>query len=387
MYHTTTWLLWLLAALLPAMLTKNPLYLTILLLAVAVDYGTIGRSLPTASSWSVFLKVGLALAAFSALLNPLTVHYGETILFTLPRATLKAGGVVFLELGGRITLEALSYGLTNGLSLMAILLVFATFNILVNHHQLLRSIPAFMYQTGAVVSIAMAFVPQMATSLQEIRQAQMIRGHRFRGIRDLLPLFMPLLTSSLERAIQLAESMESRGFGGSISQMDGRRELTYRVSIALALLALLIGALWYGYFLSTRWLGGLLAMGGVLLLGWTLRAMGRQVKRSRYRRELWRRRDTFVSAASLLSVAVFAFFLLWDKKALTFYPYPRFELPAFNPIIGLALLAPVTPVLGLFNWRNRMRRHNHLDTEVGPEQHRILGIGVKGQPRWPSEHL
>jgi energy-coupling factor transport system permease protein len=361
MYHTTTWLLWLLAALLPAMLTKNPLYLIILLLAATVDYGTLGRSSPTASNWSAFLNVGLVLVAFSALLNPLTVHYGDTILFTLPRVTLKAGGAVFLELGGRITLEALSYGLTNGLSLMAILLVFATFNVLVNHHKLLRSIPAFLYQTGAVASIAITFVPQMVASLQEIREAQMIRGHRFRGIRDLLPLFMPLLASSLERAIQLAESMEARGFGGGISQTDGWRELVHKGSIALAMLALLIGVFWYGYFSASRWVGGLLAAGGALLLGWTLRAMGQRVERSRYRRQLWRRRDTFVSAASLLSMAVFASFLVLDKKALAFYPYPRFEPPTFNPVIGLALLAPVTPVIGaivplrFFNRRERTR--------------------------------
>ncbi len=356
MYHTTTWLLWLLAALLPAMLTKNPLYLIILLLAVAVDYTTIGRSSPTASSWSAFLKIGLVLAAFSALLNPLTVHYGRTTLFTLPHATLKVGGVVFLELGGRITLEALSYGLTNGLGLMAILLVFATFNTLVDHHKLLRCVPAFMYQTGAVASIAIAFVPQMATSLQEIREAQMIRGHRFRGIRDLLPLIMPLLTSSLERAIQLAESMEARGFGGNITQIDEGKELTHKLCIATALLALLVGAFWYGYFSASQWVGGLLAVGGVLLLGWTLRAMGQRIKRSRYRRELWRRRDTVVSAASLLSLAVFSAFLLLDRQALLFYPYPRFELPTFNPIIGLALLATVAPVLGLFDRRKRREK-------------------------------
>jgi hypothetical protein len=138
--------------------------------------------------------------------------------------------------------------------------------------------------------------------------------------------------------------------------MDGRKELIHRLSIALALLALLIGAFWYGYFSASRWAGGLLALGGVLLLGWTLRAIGQRVKRGHYRRELWRRRDVFVSAASLLSLAVLAFFLLLDKKALTFYPYPRFELPTFNPIIGLALLAPVTPLLGLLGRIERMRK-------------------------------
>lgn len=61
-----------------------------------------------------------------------------------------------------------------------------------------------------------------------------------------------------------------------------------------------------------------------------------------------------------------------------FYPYPRFELPAFNPIIGLALLAPVTPVLGLFNWRNRTRRHNHLrgDNEHNPGEKAITLLSL-----------
>jgi hypothetical protein len=55
-------------------------------------------------------------------------------------------------------------------------------------------------------------------------------------------------------------------------------------------------------------------------------------------------------------LAVFALFLLLDKKALAFYPYPRFELPTFNPIIGLALLAPVTPVVGLLKRKERTRK-------------------------------
>jgi len=347
MYHTTTWLLWLLAALIPTMLTKNPLYLTVLLLAVAVVYGTIGRSSPLAASWGLLLRASLFLAAFSALINPLTVHYGDTVLLTLPRLCLGPRGTVLLELGGRITLEALSYGLANGLSLMAVILIFATFNTLVDYHQLLRSIPPFLYQTGVVISIAITFVPQMMASLQEIREAQTIRGHRFRGIRDLLPLLMPLLTSGLERAIQLAESMEARGFGSDISQSRQERAPSYKVSIALSLFGLLAGLFWYGYLPTARWIGGSMGAGGLLLLAWTFRTLSRQMGRSRYRRELWRRRDTLVSAVSLAALGLFILFWFLDRSALAFYPYPRLTLPTFSPIIGLALMAPIAPILAI----------------------------------------
>jgi len=355
MYHTVTWLLWLMAALLPAMLTRNPLYLIILLLAVAVDYNTIGRTSPVAGSWRPFLKVGLVLAAFSVLINTLTVHHGETMLFTLPRFALTFGRVMFLDLGGEITLEALSYGLANGLSLIAILLIFATFNVLVDHHQLLRSIPGFMYQTAMIASIAIAFVPQMVSSLQDIREAQAIRGHRFRGIRDLLPLLVPLLTTGLERAIQLAESMEARGFGSNVQSRSRKRELAHSMLIVLALFGLLAGAFWYSYYTADRWASAFLIVGSILLLAGNLIAMGRRVGRSRYRRESWRRRDTIVSAASIIAIATIALFWLVDGEALLFYPYPRFSLPGFNPLIGLILLTIVTPVLVA----PQKRRRNH----------------------------
>ncbi len=362
MYHTVTWLLWLMAALLPAMATRNPLYLTILLLAVAVDYSTIGKASPLAGSWRLFLRVGLVLIAFSVAFNTLTSHYGQTVLFTLPSLTLRAGGVTLLDLGGRITLEALSYGLASGLNLMAILLIFATFNVLVDHHQLLRSIPGFMYQMGVIASIAITFVPQMVASLKDIREAQAIRGHRFRGIRDLLPLFAPLLTTGLERAIQLAESMDARGFGGDSSARDQKRQLLHKGLILLALFGLLAGAFWYGYFAASRWAGALVVLGSILLLAGNLLAMGRRVNRSRYRRELWRPRDTIVSAASLAAIATIALIWLFEGEALLFYPYPRFSLPSFNPLIGLVLLIIVTPVL----IAPQTERGNH-DTVARPD--------------------
>jgi energy-coupling factor transport system permease protein len=345
MYHTITWMLWLAACLLPAMVTRNPFYLIVLLLAVAVTYGTIGRLSPMASSWGVFLKAGLALASLSVLFNVLTVHYGETVIFTLPRFTLRVGSMPFLDLGGKTTAESLVYGLTSGLSLVAILLIFATFNVLVDHHKLLRRTPAFLYQTGMITSIAIAFVPQMASSLQEIREAQAVRGHRFRGVRDLLPLFVPLLTTGLERAIQLAESMEARGFGSLKGTRTRGRQTLQRLLIALALFGLLAATFCYSYYSTRPWVGVLLAIGSLALLLGTLLVMGRGVQRSRYRRELWRRRDVVVSVVSLISVVIVAGFWLRDPLVFFFYPYPRVSFPSFNPVVSVALLAAVVPVL------------------------------------------
>jgi energy-coupling factor transport system permease protein len=345
MYHTVTWTLWLLACIVPAMLTKNPLYLVVLLAAVMVVYRILGGTSPTFGSWRLFLQMGLVLIAFSMLFTSLTAHHGQTVLLTAPSLVIRVQGVTFLRLGGEITLETLIYGLANGLNLMAILLVFATFNALVNHHRLLRSIPAFMYQTGVVTSIAVTFVPQLASSLTDLREAQAIRGHRFRGLRDLLPLFAPLLSGGLEKAVQLAESMEARGFGEVAQSSDRRRELVQRTLIAVAMFALMAGAFQYSYYSSRQWVGLTVAAGGLALLLVNLLAMSRRVRRSHYRRELWLPRDSLVSACAIVSVAAIGVIWLLDTESLAFYPYPQFTFPPFNPLVGLALLSAVAPVL------------------------------------------
>jgi energy-coupling factor transport system permease protein len=196
-----------------------------------------------------------------------------------------------------------------------------------------------------ITSIAIAFVPQMVSSLQDIREAQAVRGHRFRGVRDLLPLFVPLLTTGLERAIQLAESMEARGFGSLKEDRARGRQTLQRLLIALALFGLLAATFCYSYYSKLAWVGVLLATGSLALLLGTLFAMGRSVQRSRYRRELWRRRDVVVSAVSLISVGIIAGFWLRDPLVFLFYPYPRVSFPSFNPVVGLALLTAVVPVL------------------------------------------
>ncbi|MCC7355784.1 MAG: energy-coupling factor transporter transmembrane protein EcfT [Anaerolineae bacterium] len=337
-YHTLAWVAWLAAAALPALLTRNPYYLALVIMAAAVVYAEQGDRSPAARGWSAFIKLGLILCAFSVPANALFVHYGDVGLFSLPRS--------WPVVGGRITLEAALFGLGNGLSLLALLLVFAVFNIAVPPAALLRLVPDFLHQAGVTVAIAIAFVPQMIASVQEIREAQQVRGHRFRGLRDLLPLFVPLLASGLERAIQLAESMEARGFGNTQQGALAVRLVIARVASVAGLLGLALGAFVYAYFPGRRAPGAAALVVSVALLLASFWLMGRSVQRSHYRRWLWRRRDTLLA---LTGGAVTLFILaLWilDRPALIYYPYPPLSpWPMFRLEVGVALSLLVLPAL------------------------------------------
>jgi energy-coupling factor transport system permease protein len=234
------------------------------------------------------------------------------------------------------------------LGLLTILTVFATFNAVVDHYQLLRATPAFAFQVGTVVSIAITFVPQMVLSAAEIRQAQRIRGHRFRGIRDLLPLVMPLLATSLERAIQLAETMEARGFATVLNpdskESDHRRAILAQIGLLATLLGLLAGLFLLTFVAGgSAWGLGLLILSGAGM-GVLLWAQGRQVRRTRYRRVRWQGRDTAVAIACGIALAAVIAGRLAAPQTLVYNPYPPNSLlPPFNPFVGAALLLLALP--------------------------------------------
>ncbi|HIP96955.1 MAG TPA: energy-coupling factor transporter transmembrane protein EcfT [Anaerolineae bacterium] len=334
MFHPIAWLLWLGAAVLPVMLSQNPLYLAIVCLAAGIVYAAVRQRSPLARGWSSFLKLGLTLIAFTVPLNALSVHAGRLVLFTLPRS--------WPLVGGPITVEAVIFGTSKALSLFTLLLLFAVFNCAVDQSRLLRWTPAFLFEAGLITSIALTFVPQTLRSAQEIREAQAIRGHRFRGVRDLRPLFVPLLTSGLERAMQLAESMEARGFGGSLEPLSTRREVLIKIATAMALLGLVSGFLVATYFRAQQISGWAILILSLITLALVFRVQGQRVHRTRYRHGVWRRRDTALAAISVGLAATVLLIRVCARTALTYYPYPPFSpWPPFNPLLGgmLALLA------------------------------------------------
>jgi energy-coupling factor transport system permease protein len=317
---------------------RNPFYLALLLGTAWIIYTALGRATPIGSSWGSFVKLGIFLFALAIPFNALSIHIGQIVLFRLPES--------WPIIGGPITLEAIIAGAVSGLTLLTILVVFAAFNAVVDHYQLLRATPSFLFQAGAVISIAITFVPQMVLSAREIRQAQRIRGHRFRGLRDLLPLVIPLLANSLERSIQLAETMEARGFGSAMSPPTRQRAVLGQLGLLAALVGVLVGLSLLAFYQQGRVWGWLLIGAGVSGVLAFFGFHGRQVQRTRYRRQVWRARDTVVVIASAISLTIFIAVRLTAPETLYYSPYPPNPLlPSFHPLVGAALLLLTVPAL------------------------------------------
>ena len=334
MIHAWAWTAWAVGALVVLSATRNPAYLGLSLACIAVVARAV-RAMPEAGPAPLPLwRFALIAVSLSALFNMLSAHAGRHLLLRLP------GWLPLI--GGPLTLEALVYGALNGLILAGILAAFVVLFQAVPARALVRLIPRAFYQVAVVVSIALTYVPTTVRQFHQIREAQAIRGHRMRGLRDWLPLFMPLLVGGLERALQLAEAMVARGFASSPEQAG---DPVGRLVVAQGLLALLIG-----WLLRLVWgqamlgLGLMLAGAGLVLVALWL--MGRRVPHTDYRPQAWTGRDWAVLLGAVLAAAPFLLGVPGlDRQSIFYYPYPVLRAPGFNPLVGAAILGLLVPWL------------------------------------------
>jgi len=338
-FHPRAWLVWGAAGLAAALLTRNPLYLLLLLLAARL--AGLATVLPRDAPG--LFRLILPILGLTTFWNLATVHTGETVLLTLPRWVPL--------LGGPLTLEAMLWGLTNGLALSALFALFLTLNGAISPHELARLAPPFLREVGLVASIALAFAPQTLRALREIRQAQAVRGHRVRGVRGLLPLFLPLLITGLEKAVQLAEAMEARGY--SAAEPPPTRD---RLLSGAGLAGLLVG--WFAaLFWWQRPLAGYLIAGaGGVLLGLALWRMGRLQPRTRYRPRRWTLADGLMAAAAGGTLAVVLACAVARPDLLAYTTYPRVTLPPFNPVVGGSLVLLAAPAFVRLRGEGRVAR-------------------------------
>jgi len=332
-FDSRAWMIWIAVAAAIVIVARNPLYALTMLAVTLIVTAAFRRTSADEQGLSL-VRVGALILIFSAFYNALFVHVGETVILTLPDWPL---------IGGEITLEAMVEGASNGLTLIALLAVFIALNAIVPTNDLVRLVPVALHDLGLVVLIAVTYIPETRRHLKRIREAQAIRGHELHGFRDWQPLVIPLLVGGLERAMRLADTMVSRGYGATHDNQSSTSERMALIGgLSLALTGWIL-VIWQGD------MGWLAILAGFSILSWLLWRRGRKKSRTSYSPNSWRIRDWLILVGAIVAlVVVFALNNLVYQSTLSYSPYPQLSLPAFDWRIGLAMALMVLPVAIFF---------------------------------------
>jgi energy-coupling factor transport system permease protein len=183
---------------------------------------------------------------FGALATGLGVFVVSPLVATVGYDVLWEGGPTIPVLGQLdVTTEELREAAQNGLRLATLGLAFSAYALLVDHDRLVAAV-GFAPRSALAVALATRLVPSLERDAAGLAEAVRGRGVPLRGARGYARLLSPLVAGSLERATNLAEAMEARGFGrGRRSRApEPRWSALDRVAVGGGLALLSLGALW-----------------------------------------------------------------------------------------------------------------------------------------------
>lgn len=179
--------------------------------------------------------LGSGLAVF--VVTPFVSQIGYHVLWSGP--TIPVFGTL------DVTREELRIGLFQGLRLTAVALAFAAYALLLDHDRLVQA-AGFARRSVLAVALATRLVPTLERDASGLSEALRGRGVEVTGVRGRATLLAPLLAGSLERALNLAEAMEARGYGRPGATRAPRPGWTPldKAAVTLGAAAIAIGALW-----------------------------------------------------------------------------------------------------------------------------------------------
>lgn len=339
--HPVAWWVWALGLAVVVSRTTDPLLLG---LVVAVAGWVVARrrpDAPWARSYAVFLKLGLLVIAIRvAFTVVLGAGAGTRVLLSLPEVPLP-GWAAGVSLGGPVTAEELLAAAYTGLVLAALLACVGAANSLASPARLLASVPSALYEVGVAVVVAMTFAPQLVSDVGRVRQARRLRGRPDRGVRALAGSVMPVLEGALERAVDLAAAMDSRGYGRTGPMAPGLR----RTSAALLLVGLL-GICAGAYALLDAGTPGGLALPllatGIASATVGVVLSGRRSIRTRYRPDPWALPEWIVAGTGALAATVAVAVSVLDPVSLVGQTAPP-AWPSLPLLPALAVLLAALP--------------------------------------------
>jgi energy-coupling factor transport system permease protein len=341
--HAGAWWLWAIGLAFAAMRTTNIL----LLLEIAAVAGLVVSArrspAPWANAYSLLLKLAALTIAITMVLQLLIgVRVPGHQLFRLPTVPLPSWLAGF-TLGGPVTGEALLNAFTDGLRLAVLIACFGAANALAHPARLVRILPAALYEVGVAIVVAMTFVPQLAESVARVRRAQRMRGRTAAGLRGLRGLMVPVLEEALERAINLAASMDSRGYGRRADQPAAARRAG-AAALLIGLGAAVVGTYRVISATGTDRIGlVLLVAGPVVALVAGLSRGRRTARRTRYRPDAWAAPEWLVVGCAAAVAVTYQVAAAPPSAAGVPYAWPALSVAPFLATLAAALPALLTP--------------------------------------------
>lgn len=207
--HPSCKIIWAFAIVLGSFLIEDPILLFILFLST-IPFAIAAKVL---KGWSFFIKFALVLSIMLIIINVLASQHGSHIIYEI-------NGIPIFE-NVKITMESLFFSFGMVLRLLSTISVFSLLTLTISPDELLHialrlKIP---YRTVITTSIATRFIPTLIKDIDRIQDSLKSRAYKIneggliKKIKRRAILIPPLLSNSLERSIQSAEAMESRGFG------------------------------------------------------------------------------------------------------------------------------------------------------------------------------
>lgn len=333
--HPLAWWLWAIALAAAASHTLNP----ILLLAIIVVAGLVVVSRRTDAPWTAAFRAFVVMGVVALLVRVLfEILFGTPlpgqVLFTLPSVTLP-DFMAGVRLGGPVTLTSIVAALYSGLQLVAIFACVGAANALANPTRLLKSVPGALYEVGVAVVVAVTLIPTALTHAQRVREARRLRGRSDKGLRAIAGISLTVLEGALERSLDLAAAMDSRGYGRMRAIPLRQRRVTSAM-LLLGLLALIVGT----YGLLDAETSAVLAFAtiavGVVIAVLGIRRANRRSIRTVYRPDPWRSAEWLTVVSG--SVPAVAFIVADSVDPTLLFPSVT---PLAWPSASLLLLAAV----------------------------------------------
>lgn len=190
-----------------ALLLNHPVFQVVLYLLLLLNINLLAGF----RSYKKMVLLSAPMLLMIVIINPLFCKLGGTLLWSGP--TLPVVGQVYF------TLESLLYGLNMTLRLLVVITIFFLYNLMLDPDRAFSFLARFAPRSVLLITLTTRLIPYLLVQLKNIKELQQTRGVRFddhrmiNKIKSYYPLLKILLLNSLDNAFNIAEAIQSRGYG------------------------------------------------------------------------------------------------------------------------------------------------------------------------------